>query len=83
MCGVKYSFKEFIHSAKKENDSFKEFIHSIQYKIIHSKKILIQVKNGLSPRTTTDFFLQNGRAVYSVPLWEAYFCERAADTMFA
>ena len=46
----KYSFKEYIHSTKKENYPFKEFIHSIQSKIVHSKKIFIQVKNGLSPR---------------------------------
>ena len=32
--------------------SFKEFIHSKKMKIIHSKKIFIQVKNGLSPRAT-------------------------------
>ena len=39
-----YSFK------KNEKNSFKEFIHSRKMKIIHSKKIFIQVKNGLSPR---------------------------------
>ena len=46
----KYSFKEFIHSKKIQNYSFKEFIHSRKSKIIHSKKIFIQVKNRLSPR---------------------------------
>ena len=46
----KYSFKEFIHSKKIHNYSFKEFIHSRKSKIIHSKKIFIQVKNRLSPR---------------------------------
>ena len=44
-----YSFKEFIHSKKIQNYSFKKFIHSRKSKIIHSKKIFIQVKNGLSP----------------------------------
>ena len=48
----KYSFKEFIHSKKIQNYSFKEFIHSRKSKIIHSKKIFIQVKNRLSPRAT-------------------------------
>ena len=47
-----YSFKEFIHSKKIKNDSFKESIHSKKSKIIHSKKIFIQVKNVLSPRAT-------------------------------
>ena len=41
-----YSFK------KNAKYSFKEFIHSTKMKIIHSKKIFIQVKNGLSPRAT-------------------------------
>ena len=45
-----YLFKEFIHSKKIQNYSFKESIHSKKSKIIHSKKIFIQVKNGLSPR---------------------------------
>ena len=44
-----YSFKDFIHSKKIQNNSFKKFIHSRKSKIIHSKKIFIQVKNGLSP----------------------------------
>ena len=48
----KYSFKEFIHSKKIQNYSFKEFIHSRKSKIIHSKKIFIQVKNRLSPRAS-------------------------------
>ena len=47
-----YSFKEFIHSKKIQNYSFKKFIHSRKSKIIHSKKIFIQVKNGLSPMAT-------------------------------
>ena len=46
----KYSFKEFIHSKKIQNYSFKEFIHSRKSKIIHSKKVFIQVKNRLSLR---------------------------------
>ena len=53
-----YSFKDFIHSKKIQNNSFKKFIHSRKSKIIHSKKIFIQVKNGLSPMassTTTCF----------------------------
>ena len=41
-----YSFKK---SAK---CSFNEFIHKQKKKIIHSKKIFIKVKNGLSPRAT-------------------------------
>ena len=45
-----YPFKEFIHSKKSQNYSFKESIHSKKSKIIHSKKIFIQVKNVLSPR---------------------------------
>ena len=44
-----YSFKDFIHSKKIQNNSFKKFIHSRKSKIIHSKKIFIQMKNGLSP----------------------------------
>ena len=56
-----YSFKknnkkifiQRIHSFKKnKNYSLKEFIHSIKSRIIHSKDIFIQVKNGLSPRAT-------------------------------
>ena len=47
-----YSFKDFIHSKKIQNNSFKKFIHSRKSKIIHSKKIFIQVKNGLSPMAT-------------------------------
>ena len=49
-----YPFKEFIHSKKIQNYSFKESIHSKKSKIIHSKKIFIQVKNGLSPRATRE-----------------------------
>ena len=46
----KYSFKEFIQPKKTQKKSFKDFINSIKMEIIHSKKIFIQVKNGLSPR---------------------------------
>ena len=45
-----YSFKDFIHSKKIQNNSFKKFIHSRKSKIIHSKKLFIQMKNGLLPR---------------------------------
>ena len=49
-----YLFKEFIHSKKIQNYSFKESFHSKKSKIIHSKKIFIQVKNGLSPRASDE-----------------------------
>ena len=49
-----YSFKDFIHSKKIQNNSFKKFIHSRKSKIIHSKKIFMQVKNGLSPMASPD-----------------------------
>merc|ERR1712141_441201 len=52
-----YSFKEFIHSKKIQNNSFKKFIHSRKSKIIHSKKIFIQVKNGLSPMASSSTVL--------------------------
>ena len=56
-----YSFKDFIHSKKIQNNSFKKFIHSRKSKIIHSKKIFIQVKNGLSPMAS--FGGRNGQNV--------------------
>ena len=44
-------FIQQIYSLKKNAKySFKEFIHSTKMKFIHSKKIFIQEKNGLSPR---------------------------------
>ena len=55
-----YSFKEFIHSKKIQNYSFKKFIHSRKSKIIHSKKIFIQMKNGLSPRASLGSFNPDG-----------------------
>ena len=55
-----YSFKDFIHSKKIQNNSFKKFIHSRKSKIIHSKKIFIQVKNGLSPMATVAPFIPVG-----------------------
>ena len=45
----KYSFKEFIHSKILANYSFNKFIHSKKSEIIHSMKIFIHLKNGLSP----------------------------------
>ena len=61
-----YSFKEFIHSKKIQNYSFKKFIHSRKSKIIHSKKIFIQVKNGLSPRAS------DGRGTPDAPAKKIY-----------
>ena len=63
----KYSFKEFIHSKKIQNYSFKEFIHSRKSKIIHSKKIFIQVKNRLSPRATEPSGETGGRSAKFPP----------------
>ena len=48
----KYSFKEFIHSKILANYSFNKFIHSKKSEIIHSMKIFIHLKNGLSPTPT-------------------------------
>ena len=45
----KYSFKEFIHSKILANYSFNKFIHSKKSEIIHSMKLFIHLKNGLSP----------------------------------
>ena len=54
-----YEYRTFlihskIHSIVQQKYSFKEFIHSKKMKIIHSKKIFIQVKNELSPRANAD-----------------------------
>ena len=55
-----YSFKkdpklsiQRIHSFKKDPKLFIQRIYS--FKIIHSKKIFIQVKNGLSPRAMSEW----------------------------
>ena len=74
-----YSFKDFIHSKKIQNNSFKKFIHSRKSKIIHSKKIFIQVKNGLSPMAThrdiwdTDYNTDNWEpgfmTIFDIWLW--------------
>ena len=64
MHGEKYTFKEFIHLTKKANYSLNKFIYTKQFKLIHSKKIFIQVKNGLTPRA-----LGKSHSFWSAQLW--------------
>ena len=60
-------FIQRFHTFKKiQNNSFKKFIDSRKSKIIHSNKIFVQVKNGLSPRARVISITYPGSSEISV-----------------
>ena len=66
----KYSFREFIHSIVRQKYSFKDFIHSKNNLIIHSMKILIFLKNAVSP---TPISISRNYSLFSLSSWKSKF----------